>query len=372
MSNTPPLFEPSRLCLARRRRGWSRTETARRSHLTARSIIAYELGERVPSQESLVALAQALEYPIAFFQRSKVDSIREEGVSFRALSRMTATEREQALASGDLAMELSGWLDGEFDLPSPAIPDLHPQSTPEAAANALRIIWELGDRPIKHLVGLLESKGVRVFSLAENTLSLDGFSFWKKGRPYIFLNTLKSAERSRFDAAHELGHIVLHQHGLPSGRKAEQEANQFAAAFLMPRTSMFAFAPRNPTIAQLLEAKQPWGVAVTAYAHRMHEIGLLSEWYYRSLCIEMQSRGYRQAEPQAGTREMSQIWPKVFSIVLRKEGTTRQELASTLGWPLRELRALVFQLVLSAEDGGNTPTGEMPHEMVPERRLRLV
>ena len=85
------------------------------------------------------------------------------------------------------------------------------------------------------MIKLLESKGVRVFSLAENTKNVDAFSCWRNDVPYIFLNTFKSADRSRLDAAHELAHLVLHRHGGPrQGREAEIEANSFASSFLMP------------------------------------------------------------------------------------------------------------------------------------------
>jgi len=68
---------------------------------------------------------------------------------------------------------------------------------------------------------------------------------WKEGTPFIFLNSAKSAERGRHDAAHELGHLVLHRHGGPIGRKAEEQANAFASAFLMPRSSILAHVPRS-------------------------------------------------------------------------------------------------------------------------------
>ena len=55
------------------------------------------------------------------------------------------------------------------------------------------------------MLHVLEAKGVRVFSLAENTRNVDAFSSWREERPFVFLNMQKTAERSRFDAAHELG-----------------------------------------------------------------------------------------------------------------------------------------------------------------------
>jgi Zn-dependent peptidase ImmA (M78 family)/DNA-binding XRE family transcriptional regulator len=347
-------FEPSRLSLARRRKGWSRPELAKRTGIKPRTINAYEMGERTPSEENLRILARALDFPTSFFGGEKVERIQEEGVSFRALSKMTAAQRSQALASSELALELADWIDSCFELPPAAIPDLNPQPSSEAAAKSLRVKWGLGDKPISNMVKLLEAKGVRVFSLAENNKTLDAFSFWRNGKPFVFLNTVKSAERSRFDAAHELGHLVLHQHGQPNGRKAEYEANAFASAFLMPPTSVLAYAPKNPSLRDLVEAKRGWGVSVSALAHRMHRLNLLTEWYYASLCMQIQSHGYRDGEPYPAQREMSQVWAQVF-VSLRNEGKNRGDVAAALSWPIRELRSLIFQLVLSAEEGGAKP-----------------
>lgn len=111
--------------------------------------------------------------------------------------------------------------------------DLSHDNNPAAAARTIRQYWAIGERPIGNMVKLLETKGVRVFSLAENTRNVDAFSCWRNDEPYIFLNTFKSTERSRFDAAHELGHLVLHKHGgARQGRSAEHEAHLFCGLIL--------------------------------------------------------------------------------------------------------------------------------------------
>src|ERR1700678_4270171 len=94
------------------------------------------------------------------------------------------------------------------------------------AARILRTEWQLGEKPVSNMIHLLESKGIRVFSLAENTVKVNAYSLWRRGKPYVFLNTFKSAESSRFDAAHELAHLILHQDGSVTGRKAEDQAHQ--------------------------------------------------------------------------------------------------------------------------------------------------
>jgi Zn-dependent peptidase ImmA (M78 family) len=201
------------------------------------------------------------------------------------------------------------------------------------------------------MVRLLESRGVRVFSLSEQGQEVDAFSCWQAARPFIFLNTVKSAERSRFDCAHELAHLVLHRHAPNNGRPAEQEADMFASAFLMPRASVLAHAPRNATVERLIRAKAFWNVSVGALARRMAELGLVSEWQYRTLAIEIQNRGFRTAEPESSPREMSLVFDKVFS-ALSAEGIRKQDVARELAWPVAELNALIFGLFLSARAGG--------------------
>jgi len=345
-------LNPSRLSVARRRRGLSKRELGELTSLSDRSLVFYERGERVPSAETVNRLAGALEFPVEFFEKPDIEYVSSDAVSFRALTKMSAAQRDRALAGGDLGVELSSWLDGQFDLPESTLPDLRLQGDPEAAAMALRSRWGLGDKPISTMVGLLEANGVRVFSLAEQVRELDAFSFWHGDQPFIFLNSAKSGERSRFDAAHELGHLVMHHHGQPSGREAEREADAFASSFLMPRSSVITYAPHIPAIERLIEAKVFWKVSVAALAHRLHTVGIVSEWTYRNLAIEIQQKGFRVQEPETIPREMSVMLQEVFA-QLREEGKGRPEIAQSLAWPVAELDALTFQLALTVVQGSN-------------------
>lgn len=366
------IFEPSRLSLARRRRGWGRPELARKSGIKTRTIVAYEVGERVPSEEALEALAAALGFPKGFFSGSPVERLALSGVSFRKLSKTTAGARDQALAAGELALALGDAVDERFELPDPDLPDIAPPPTPAAAARMLRVRWGLADKTIPNMVRLLEAHGVRVFSLAENTRDIDAFSFWRGETPYIFLNTLKSAEHSRFDAAHELGHLILHRHGEPAnGRRAELEANAFASSFLMPKTSILAHAPKHLDLNSIVAAKRGWGVSAAALAHRLYRIGRISKWHYHSLCIQIQNLGYRNREPDPMPRELSSVWPGVFG-ALRSEGVTRADFARSLSFPLAELRGLVFQLVLSADETPSSDSPRAPTPMATPGKLSLL
>jgi len=347
------VFNPSRLTLARQRRGMTKTKLAAEVKLTVRSVSAYEAGDMVPSDATIADLSRILRFPADFFIASSLEMPSSDSASFRALSSMTAGQRDSALGAGALAIDLCEWIDARFNLPASTLPDLRGHS-PEAAAEALRGAWGLGERPIKNVVHLLEAQGVRVFSLVEECKEVDAFSLWRRGTPYVFLNTLKSAERSRFDASHELGHLVLHRHGAPQGREAEQEADAFASAFLMPRGSVLAAAPRLPNLDLLVKLKRNWNVSVAALAHRLHALNLLSDWHYRTICIEIAQRGYKRAEPNGIARETSQLLQKVFQ-ALRDDGLTKPVIARQLHLDPNELDSLVFGLVMTPLQGGGAP-----------------
>jgi len=341
------MFTPSRLTIARKRRRLTSKGLAELAGLTNVTISRLENGKHDPEDETLKALAAALGFPKAFFEGEEIDELSRDAASFRSLAAMTAREQDAALAAGSLAYLFTDWVESRFNLPVPDLPDLSHERTPCASARELRQHWGLGEKPIGNMLRLLESKGVRVFSLSENTRNVDAFSCWRDAAPYVFLNTFKSPEHSRFDAAHELGHLVLHKHGgaaRSGGKSAEIEANSFASSFLMPDADVVAKLPMVGTLCQLVQAKRRWGVSVAALAYRLHKLKILSDWQYRNFCIQLNKRGYRTEEPNGIDREESVIWRTVFG-QLWSDRITKDHVAAELCIPPHELENLVFGLV---------------------------
>jgi Zn-dependent peptidase ImmA (M78 family) len=300
----------------------------------------YERDEAEPSRATIERLASAVGFPVDFFYGDTLDEPSIEGVSFRSLARLSARQRDQALASGALALSFSDWIGERFDLPAPSVPD-HGGSDPETAAEAVREEWSLGEKPTNKLVPLLEAHGIRVFSLVEECKEVDAFSFWRGSLPYVFLNTMKTVERSRADAAHELGHLVLHAHGGPSGREAEAEAHSFAAAFLMPRNSVVARLPRNASLAQIIAAKSYWRVSAVSLARRAYQLDLMTQWQYRNICIALSKRGWENEPRAIRTPEGSQVITKVLQ-ALRAEQVSPQDVSRDLAIPVEELSKTAF------------------------------
>jgi Zn-dependent peptidase ImmA (M78 family)/transcriptional regulator with XRE-family HTH domain len=360
------MVNPSRISLARRRNGLTHVELSTRVGVSAQSLSNYEKSRQEPSAEVVERLAHALGFPVDFFYGADTDPIPPESVSFRARSKMRARQRNMALSTAELLVEFHDWIIAQLRLPGPDLPTLD-RPDPATAAAMVRSRWALGQAPISNMIHLLEMHGVRVFSLGPDYQDVDAFSFYRGSTPFVFLSTGKTAERSRFDAAHELGHLVLHCEERPVDRpQAEDEANTFARHFLMPPDSVSAHMPHSPFVDQIIRGKRIWKVSALALTYQLHDLGLLTDWNYRQACIELGKRGYKTAEPGGlATREASQLLEKVFR-VLRAKGLGLPQIAAQLDIPEVILTESVFGLtpVVIHGQGGAAQSPRPPLSLV--------
>jgi Zn-dependent peptidase ImmA (M78 family)/DNA-binding XRE family transcriptional regulator len=354
-------FNPSRLGIARKRRMLNQKKLAQKLGINPHTVGLWEQGENVPTSDNADGLSRVLRYPVNFLYGPDIERPSSDLVSFRSQTSMTAALRDAAIAAGMIGFLIFDWVDARFNLPAVNIPSLHlSASDPESAAKRLRQEWGLGEKPIPNMIHLLESKGVKILSLAENTEKINAYSLWRDGKPCVFLNTFKSAECSRFDAAHELAHLVLHQDGGVTGRQAEDQANQFASAFLMPRADILAFPPPISGLQKLIDMKQRWKVSLAALAYRLHKVGLISDWKYRDFFKAMAMRGYNKREPNEIERERSSVLEKVLKS-LWAEKTTHLDIANDLALPVDEVEGLLFGVL--------NPTNNEP---LPKTRLSVI
>ncbi|MFJ7171673.1 ImmA/IrrE family metallo-endopeptidase [Citrobacter freundii] len=348
-------LNPDRLKVARLRRKMTYSSLASASGLSSKSVAGYEKADSLfsPTQQTIELLAKTLNYPVSFLCGRDVEFVDPSTVSFRSLKSMKAADQHAAEAAGSLGVMVNSYFEESFNLPECNLPNLRGYE-PEAAAETVRDRWGLGVKSIDNLIHLLEANGVRVYSLSENTLDVDAFSFWKNDTPYIFLNTQKSGERSRFDAAHELGHLVMHRHGSPQGKNLEEEADSFASAFLMPRRTVLATKMPFPSLDGIISIKGNWKVSSVALIVRMKNVGILTEWQYRTLMVEATKKGLRKSEINGIPRERSLILDKLLN-VLKSEGIDLPKLGNILSMPLDELANLLFKVAVL--DGGGSSSG---------------
>lgn len=360
----------TRITLARQRRGLTALALARDIGVVRQTVGAWEAGTQEPGPESLQMLAEALGFPVAFFHADDIDGVPLGAVSFRAMSKMTASTRDVALAAGRIALLINEWIEARFQLPRPDVPTLGLQS-PAHAADMVRSRWGLGEAPVGNMLHLLESKGIRVFSLPHECRSVDAYSLRWMDTPVIVLAPGKSAERRRFDLAHELGHLVLHsEREMFQGPRAEEEANSFAAAFLMPRRALLARPLRNASLDMILRERSRWKVAAMALTYRLKELGFLSDWEYRNHCVALSRHGFRRAEPGGCVPETSLLLAKVLH-ALRAKKISLDTVAAEIGITFEELAVHLADLVVMplASGGGNSSGGSRDSRATGHLRL---
>lgn len=344
---------------------------AERVNLSTNTIHRYETGELNPSEENVRQIAAVLEFPVIFFEgEEELEQPRIDNASFRGLASKTEKVMKAALQSGTLAYLFDDWISERYNRVPLDLPEYPAEMNPQLAAKLLRQEWRLGDKPIENMVHLLEAKGIRVFSLAENNKDIDAYSVWRDDIPYIFLNRFKSAESSRFDAAHELCHLCLHKHGGATAEKKnspiEKDAQAFAGAFLMPEADIKSVisAPIY-SVEDLLPYKRRWRVAAVALAYRLFELGFIRQSRSNSFYVEMSRRGWLTDEPQPIAREQSNLWQQIFDD-LRQSDITKLDISNETGVPIWELEALLFGLANMITIDGN---GEKTPVQKPNLRI---
>lgn len=362
MSNT---FVPVRLEMARSIRQMTTADLASRAGTTAPWVSQAENSKRTPSAEMVQRFAKALDFPNEFFYRPVDAQPPTDAFHFRATSRLAKKDEVTARSLSTLAIELAEWIEQTYHAPAPAIPELQDlvgadvEIAPEQAAEALRGSWGLGVAPVPNLLQLLEAKGAKVFSAGGPLQAIDAFSFRHGATPVVFLNVHKSAERLRFDLAHELGHLVMHGGSLnvEPGKAKEQEANEFASAFLMPRSDVLgSMRAGNLTLEDLLVLKRRWRVSAMALNLRANRLGVISDWSYGAIAKQLSMAGFRRGEPGSDLRvETSSLLTQVMSD-MRARGEGFAGIARALNVRPRDVQDLMLGIVMFAvqEDGSDS------------------
>lgn len=346
--------------MARSLRGFTASALAKTADVTPEWLSKVERNRTTPSDELIGKLAKILDFPVDFFSREPAPLPSTDAFHFRASSKLALKDETAARSLASLASELSEWMDRTYALPTPGIPEIQDlvgaeiNAGSEVAAEALRNFWGLGTAPISNMVTLLESKGARIFSVSGSYQAIDAFSFRHDGNAIIFLNPTKSAERLRFDLAHELGHLLLHGGSLyeEDSKLRERQANDFASAFLMPRAGLLGSLRGNVSLDELPRLRDTWKVSAMATTVRLHQLSVFSDWTYRLMCQELAKRGFRRGEPGSTLiPESSSLWAQVLSD-LRAQNLGFPYLANLVGVRAADVRSLLVGLVPLAINGG--------------------
>ena len=358
MSVGTPGFVGERLKEAREARGLTGVALAELVGVKRASISLYELGKASPQMDVLVSLSSALNVPTAFFLRppSQPDI---DGQFYRSLSAASKSDRLRIRRKYSWLKEITSYLRGYVRFPYANLPKLDVPSEVSAidsdaialAASQTRRFWGLRDGPISDITLLLENNGVIVSRVTLDTMRMDGFSSWdaRSGTPYIILGGDKgSAVRSRFDAAHELGHLVLHRNLPPAAinnptnnKMIESQANEFAGAFLLPEET-FAEDIYFVSLDSLRALKSKWLVSIGAMLHRVAALGMATEKQMKAFWVNYTRRGWRTKEPLDDqlTPERPRLLRRAFELIIGKSIQEPEQMVSDICLSSTDIREL--------------------------------
>jgi len=337
-----------RLRLARQAAGLRQVELASRVEVSPAAVSQYEHGTHLPSPQVLQRIAFTLGFPVEFFTRATGPEVSASPAFFRSLRSTPQLERDRASAHAWLLSRLATAVERRVKLPPCDVRlDLELSADAsreeiEEAAGVARSAWEVPSGPVANVVRLLETRGAIVSLFREGDPRLYAFSQWYGGRPVVVLCADKEDRAlSRYDAAHELAHLVLHAEPEAGNQRLEHQAQEFAAAFLMPAEGIRAELPERVDWSRLGELKRTWGVSLQALLFRARTLGALTERSYRRAMSYVSGKGWRQNEPiPLGPTERPTLLPRAVEL-LKSRGVTREALAQEASLPERFLSGVL-------------------------------
>jgi Zn-dependent peptidase ImmA (M78 family)/DNA-binding XRE family transcriptional regulator len=356
MTKTPG-FVGQRLTEGRCARGISGVDFAAIVGVSAVSISKYENGHQTPRIEVLHAIASALKLPNSYFLRP-MPTADERPVFWRGKLSAPSVMRERAAVRLEWLKEIVDYIAEYFELPTLNVPDIPIDNNEivddkflEETAHEIRQQWSIRPGPMPDVVEKLETNGILVSRIHVNAEKLDAFSQWSErfGIPFVVLGRDKSsATRQRFDALHELSHLVLDKNtpqkrlNDPSSYKAiERRADRLASCLLLPADE-FTQELYAPSLDGFLTLKERWGASIGAMIMRCHDLDIINDDESRRMWINYNRRGWRNREPLDGKmeKEVPHLIRRSFELLISEKVQSVPEILNALPFPPAEIEEL--------------------------------
>lgn len=228
--------------------------------------------------------------------------------------------RAAALEYAYMGVKLSKHLNRYAGFPQPQPLDVADIALdPSHAAELLRAEWGLSDRPVHSMMRLLETAGVRVFSLSQEQAEVSTFSFMWEGVPYVFLQTGRDAVAQQFSLASELGHLAMHATDTePVGTlRRIEEAKDFGRAFLMPPCALYAHGS-TWTSRDVISASSRYKAPMEELLHHLHTLGVINNHQKTEIATDI--KGNRPSCPVERSEHLQRVRLHTLREAARKVG----------------------------------------------------
>lgn len=340
-------FRPERLIQVLDARGVSQVQLAALAGVSPGSISKWRSGQQEPTADALDKVARAVAVRPEWFLRSMPGF--DTGIKlFRSNASALKSARAYMAVRHDWSKELAAEFGEIVEYPTANFPGREYRDPNEisnedieVAAAECRQLWKLGLGPVPDVVLAIENAGGVVVREATDIARIEGVSSWcsVNDRPFVYLNADKAnCFRSRFDAAHELGHVVLHRHIPPKVAQAnhkemERQAHYFAGAFLLPGETFSADVPNVPTLDTLLALKLRWKTSAAAMLMRLRALELVDEQAELNLWKRRSARFGNKAEPYDDelTPEQPRLLRRAVALIVEEGITPRETIPDRVG-----------------------------------------
>lgn len=349
-------FRPERLNQVLDARGVSQVQLATMADVSAGSISKWRSGQQEPTVEALEKLARAVNVRPDWFLRPVAGF--DTGIKlFRSNASALKSARAYMSVRHDWSKELAADFGEVVEYPEVRFPirgfkDPNEISNEdiEIAATECRKLWKLGLGPVPDVVLAIENAGGIVVREATDKPRIEGVSSWcsVNERPFVYLNADKAnGFRSRFDAAHELGHLILHRHVSQDVARAnyklmEDQAHYFAGAFLLPGETFAADVSDVPSIDTLLALKMRWKTSAGAMIKRLSTLEILNEQAELNLWKRRSARFGNKAEPYDDELipEQPRLLRRAVTLLVDEGVSPRETIPDRVGLSAKDVESL--------------------------------
>lgn len=256
-------------------------------NVSKQAVHRLESGEMKPSSELLLNVCGIFNKPYEYFRDNLDDRFRLEQICFRhnsetAVKQVTLLEiKQEVLNDVTYFIDLENLLGIERTFENPlADIGIADKKDIEKAAKQLRKKWKLGSGPIADVVDTLENKGVYVVEVNYDE-DFSGLStMLNEEVPVVVLNrNVRSIERKRLTAFHELAHLILRFAKNLNEETIERYCTHFAGAVLVTDEVLWEeFGKKRVCISfnELKRIKEAYGISIQAIIFRARDTEYIS------------------------------------------------------------------------------------------------
>lgn len=332
-----------RIKQARTYRGKTQAQLAQELGITKQAISKYETNKSKLSTAIISKLPKILGFPLSFFTKEYKDEAKDKSIIYfrtKEIPKKTKDELKEKISILD--EEIISYFEKyinfpKINVPNSIIPDNinycdYSREDIKQIALQIRKHWKLDFNPIDNLAYIIQRNGYIINKQYINQNKTDGFSQLINNRAYILISANKEcAVRSRFDLAHELGHLILHKNVDEEEQGSayiERQADYFASEFIYPSDVFIEEIQELPlNFETFVMLKEKWKISIQAIVRKCKDLEIISEDKYIYFQKRISYNKWRNKEPLDDyiVQEEPRLLKDALELLIENERITKKD-----------------------------------------------